>query len=42
MTMRKDARDSSAKRGTHSFVDVFGGAIKLLLHSFLEEIDTEL
>lgn len=46
MAMRKDARDSCAKWGTHSFADVFvglfGGAVKLLLHSFLEEIDTEL
>lgn len=27
---------------THSFVDVFSGAIKFLLHSLFQEVDTEL
>lgn len=40
--MRKDSRDGSKKRDTHSFTDVFSGAIKFLLHSFLKEIDAKL
>lgn len=35
-------RGSSARRGTHGSADALGGAIELLLHSFLEEIDSEL
>lgn len=42
MTMRKDTRDSNEKWATHSFVDMFGGAMKFLLHSFLKEIDAQL
>lgn len=42
MTVRRDTGNGGKKQGTHSFVDVFSGAIKFLLHPFLEEIDAEL